>query len=59
MKAKEYLNQVKMLEDYMDRLSNEYFKMKELAMNPGGFDYSKERVQCRGRYYESYSWQIC
>lgn len=45
MKAKEYLNQVKMLEDYMDRLSNEYFKMKELAMNPGGFDYSKERVQ--------------
>lgn len=45
MKAKEYLSQVKMLEDHMDRLSNEYFKMKAIAMNPGGFDYSKERVQ--------------
>ena len=45
MKAKEYLSQVKMLEDHMDRLSNEYFKMKAIAMNPDGFDYSKERVQ--------------
>lgn len=35
----------------MDRLSNEYFKMKELAMNPGDLT-----IQRKG--YSPVPWQI-
>ena len=49
MNAKNYLQQVKMLEDHMVRLNNEYFKMRDIEMNPGGVDYSKERVRSSGK----------
>ena len=45
MKAKEYLQQIELLDEMIDEKQNEYDSMRILLSSPGGIDYSQEKVQ--------------
>lgn len=45
MKAKEYLQQIEILQDKIEQKKQRAKEYRELALTIGGFDYSKERVQ--------------
>ncbi len=45
MTAKEYLQQIELLDEIIDEKQDEYDNMRSLLSSPGGIDYSQDKVQ--------------